>query len=67
MSGPDIIKILLQNRTIGCVRCGRLDMYTTETVDDARDIMEGDGWEIRRFIDDYDAEGVCPDCREAVE
>ena len=67
MSGPDIIRILLQNRTIGCVRCGRLDMYTTETVDDARDIMEGDGWEIRRFIDDYDAEGVCPDRREAVE
>ena len=67
MSDPENIRILLQNYAIRCVRCGRMDMVTSETVDDVRDILEEEGWSISSFILDCEAEGVCPDCREAVE
>lgn len=67
MSGPDIIRILLQNRTIGCVRCGRLDMVTTGSVADMKDVVEGQGRRVCRFVSDCEARGLCPDCTEAVE
>lgn len=61
------ITILLQNRTIECQKCGRLDMVTTESLADMRDIVEDQGWRVCRIVNDCEAHGLCPDCREAVE
>lgn len=67
MTPDNNLMAVLWNRTIQCMRCGRVDMVTTETMEDAMSIVEGDGWFIHRRLDDCQAEGLCPHCREAVE
>ena len=64
MSGPDIIRILLQNRTIKCSKCGRIDMVTTEFVADMKDVVESEGWRVCRIVDECELRGICPICKE---
>lgn len=61
------LRVTLYNRTITCSKCGRLDMVTTESFADMKDIVESQGWRICRIVSDYEARGLCPDCKEAVQ
>lgn len=67
MTSDNHLKAVLWNRTITCIRCGRVDLVSTETKADAMDIWGGEGWFVRMSRDDCQAEGLCPHCREAVE
>lgn len=59
--------MILQNRTITCSKCGRLDMFTTESFEDMEDVAECQGWRVCRMVDDCEARGICPGCAEAGE
>ena len=54
--------IVLQNRTIECSKCGRIDMFTTETLEDMREIAEDQGWLFCFVRDECEVRGICPAC-----
>lgn len=56
--------IVLQNRTIECSKCGRIDMVTTECVADMKDVVESEGWRVCRIVDECELRGICPICKE---
>lgn len=58
--------MILQNRTIECSACGRLDMFTTESFEDMKEIVEDQGWRVCRFVNDCEARGICPDHKEVL-
>ena len=68
MTESDIghLRIMLQNRTITCSKCGRLDMFTTESFEDMKDVAECQGWRVCRIVSYCEVRGLCPSCVKVV-